>query len=44
MLNIYDILEKVIKITGIIGRILVYVGMFVGCGILWYVALDFIMN
>ena len=44
MLNFYDILAKLTEILGMIGRILVYVGMFVGCILVWYLALSFIIK
>tara|TARA_R100001594_G_scaffold145344_1_gene195415 strand:- start:1269 stop:1400 length:132 start_codon:yes stop_codon:yes gene_type:complete len=36
MLNIYDVLEKLIEISGIIGRIFVWIGLISGCILAWY--------
>ena len=44
MLNFYDILVKSTEILGVIGRILVYIGMFAGCILVWYIALHFIIK
>jgi hypothetical protein len=44
MLNFYDILVKLTEILGVIGKILVYIGMFAGCILLWYLGLSFIIK
>ena len=36
MLNKYDVLEKLIDVSGIIGHVMVYVSMIAGVILFWY--------
>ena len=44
MLNRYDVLEKLIILGGYTGRFIVWMGMLVGCVLLWYFVFTLVFN
>ena len=44
MLNKYDIMEKLITLSGLTGQLFVWMGMLGGCILIWYFVFAFIKS